>query len=63
MIIPRAEEIDMSYVSIAAVSDIPPGQMKTFKAQGQEVLLVNLDGKFHAMNNKCPHAHFPLAVS
>jgi nitrite reductase/ring-hydroxylating ferredoxin subunit len=50
----------MNYVSVAGVSDVPPGQMKTFKAQGKEVLLVNLDGKFHALNNKCPHAHFPL---
>jgi nitrite reductase/ring-hydroxylating ferredoxin subunit len=56
----RAKEIKMNYVSVAVVSDIPPGQMKTFKAQGKEVLLANVDGKFHALNNKCPHAHFPL---
>lgn len=52
----------MEYVKIAAVADIPPGKMKSFKAAGADVLVVNVDGSFHAIGNKCPHAHFPLSM-
>ena len=51
----------MSYVKAAAVSEIPPGKMKAVKLAGADVLLVNVDGAFHALNNKCSHAHAPLS--
>ncbi len=51
----------MSYVKAAAVSEIPPGKMKAVKLPGAEVLLVNVEGSFHALNNKCSHAHAPLS--
>ena len=36
-------------------SDIPVGEMRAVNLEGTVVLLANIDGKMHAINNKCPH--------
>ena len=51
----------MSFVKVAALSDIPPGQMKAVKVDGKNVLVANVQGSFHALNNTCNHAHASLA--
>lgn len=37
------------------VKDLPPGSMKAVQAGDREVLLVNLDGRIFAINNRCTH--------
>jgi 3-phenylpropionate/trans-cinnamate dioxygenase ferredoxin subunit len=34
--------------------------MKVFVVEGRKVLLVNVEGKFCAVSNKCPHLGLPL---
>jgi len=46
---------------VAGIIEIKPGQRKVVLVNGSEVLLLNLDGNFLAINNRCPHADFPLA--
>ncbi|MGH7889891.1 MAG: Rieske (2Fe-2S) protein [Thermodesulfobacteriota bacterium] len=46
---------------VAGVQEIKPGQRKVVLVNGSEVLLLNLDGNFLALGNRCPHADFPLA--
>ena len=45
----------MEYVKIAEVADVLPGEKKQFTLNNKTVLLVNIDGAFYALDNKCPH--------
>jgi nitrite reductase/ring-hydroxylating ferredoxin subunit len=40
---------------------LPPGEFRSFKVQGQEVLVLNLSGKFYCLSGRCVHAGAPLA--
>ena len=51
-------EIPTGFVKVAAVSEIPDGEMKIV-CDGQ-VVLANVKGRFHAFGNICPHAEGPL---
>jgi nitrite reductase/ring-hydroxylating ferredoxin subunit len=31
--------------------------------RGQELAVFNVEGKFHAMDNRCPHQDYPLGLS
>ena len=53
-----AAEIPAGFVKVAAVSEIPDGEMKIV-CDGQ-VVLANVEGRFHAFGNICPHAEGPL---
>ncbi|MFO0701036.1 MAG: Rieske (2Fe-2S) protein [Nitrospira sp.] len=48
------------YITVAAVSDIPPGTGRTVEIAGVWVALFNVDGTFYAIDNACPHAGGPL---
>jgi len=45
----------MSYVKVAATTDIPAGKMKMIKVKDKEILIANVDGKYYAIGNKCTH--------
>ena len=45
----------MEYLKIAAVDALQPGEKKSFPLQGKMILLANVDGKFYALDNRCPH--------
>lgn len=49
------------YFPVAKVSDLKDGQMKQISADGTDVLLVRVDGKFYAMGAFCTHYGAPLA--
>ena len=48
------------YQKVAYTSEIPKNQMKVFKADGQEILIANVEGKLYAVSNRCPHMNYPL---
>lgn len=43
------------------VSDLAPGQMRAVEHAGVSVLLCNVDGVVHAVENLCSHAAVPLS--
>ncbi|MCJ7696687.1 MAG: Rieske 2Fe-2S domain-containing protein [Anaerolineaceae bacterium] len=45
----------MSYVKIMQVDELVPGEKVRVQVEGKSILLVNLDGEFFALDNKCPH--------
>lgn len=49
------------WVRVAAVSEVPPGDMKSFEVQGKEGLVANVDGTFHAIGAICTHAQWDLS--
>jgi len=48
------------YVKLAGAHEIPGNKMKVFKIKDQEILILNVEGKFHAVENRCPHMGYPL---
>lgn len=48
------------FVTVARVSDIPPGTGRTVEVHGVWIALFNVDGTFCAIDNACPHAGGPL---
>ena len=46
---------------VTTVSAIAAGSAKAFTIAGQRIALFNIDGKFHAIDDTCPHAGAPLA--
>ena len=42
------------------ISDLPPGAMKLIKVEDLEVAVANVDGRFCAFGNICPHEGGPL---
>ncbi len=45
---------------IASTSDIAPGTGKTVMLEGKTIAIFQVNGKFHAINDTCPHQHGPL---
>jgi 3-phenylpropionate/trans-cinnamate dioxygenase ferredoxin subunit len=45
----------MGFVKVAETKEIPLGSMKMVKPGESEILIVNVDGRFYAIGNKCTH--------
>ncbi len=50
----------MSFVIVASVTDLKINQMKPVNANGNPILLVNLEGNYYAIGNKCTHMQCTL---
>ncbi len=50
----------VKYIKIAETKDIPPNTMQVFKLKEIEILVVNVEGKYYAFENRCPHLGYPL---
>lgn len=48
------------FVKVAAVGDVPPGEMIIVEVGGEEVAIANVGGEFCAFNNSCSHRGGPL---
>jgi nitrite reductase/ring-hydroxylating ferredoxin subunit len=45
----------MSWIRVLAKDDLPPGTRRAMTIYGEHILLINQDGKIHAVGNRCPH--------
>ena len=43
-------------VPVCAVTDLPPGSVKSFEVEGERVAVYNIDGAFYATDAYCTHA-------
>ena len=48
-------------VTVAKISDIPPGQAKTVDVKGTLVAVFNVGGTYYAIEDTCSHAGGPLS--
>ena len=49
------------FVSVGKASEVSPGQLKQIElADGTQVCLANVDGKFYAIGGECTHTGGPL---
>jgi len=52
----------MTLLEVARLSEIPIGSKKQVEVSGQEILLVNVEGKIYAVDNRCGHMNAPLSM-
>jgi 3-phenylpropionate/trans-cinnamate dioxygenase ferredoxin component len=48
------------FVTVAAAAEIPPGSKKIVEVAGVLVVVINLDGKYYAVEDVCTHDGGPL---
>jgi nitrite reductase/ring-hydroxylating ferredoxin subunit len=52
----------VEHVTVATTADVPPGTVRLVTTgDGRWYALANVDGRFHALDNNCPHNGGPLA--
>jgi nitrite reductase/ring-hydroxylating ferredoxin subunit len=51
----------MTFISIAKVSEIPPGTMKHVEAGETELCIANVGGTFYAIGDRCGHENARLS--
>ncbi len=49
------------FVKVATVGDIASGEMKRVEAGGEQILLANVDGTYHAVGDECTHEYASLS--
>lgn len=49
------------FEKIAEVSEIKPGEIKSFPVGIEMVAVCNVDGKFYAFKDECSHQAYPLS--
>ncbi len=47
-------------VRVAASGDVKPGEGRVVEAGGRTIALFNVDGRYYAIDNTCPHRGGPL---
>jgi len=52
---------NVSYVEVAKIDEIPPGNMKHVELDGKEIVVSNINGKFYAMDERCGHMNARLS--
>ena len=51
----------MGKIIVGKTSDIPAGKMQKVSADGKEILVINVDGNYYAMDDTCTHAGASLS--
>jgi nitrite reductase (NADH) small subunit len=49
------------FQKVAQLDDLAPGRSKKVTVNGRAIALFQVDGKFYAIHNSCPHEGGPLA--
>jgi 3-phenylpropionate/trans-cinnamate dioxygenase ferredoxin component len=51
----KKEILEMQYLKVANVNDVPPGTMFAAKLGKEAILIANIENEFYAIQRKCPH--------
>lgn len=52
---------DAGFIRVAQVSEIRPGEMMAVEVANEQVLLVNVGGNIHAVDDICTHAYATMS--
>lgn len=50
----------VGYIEAEQIEEIPRNKMKVFDVGTLEILIINVDDEFYAVENRCPHMGYPL---
>jgi nitrite reductase/ring-hydroxylating ferredoxin subunit len=51
------------YLTVARVSAVTPGMGTVVTVRGRDIAVFNIQGRFYALDNRCPHQDYPLGMS
>ncbi|HEV2147199.1 MAG TPA: non-heme iron oxygenase ferredoxin subunit [Longimicrobiaceae bacterium] len=51
----------MAFVRVAALKEVPEGEVVGVEAEGVRVCLANVEGTVYAFADRCSHREFPLS--
>lgn len=51
----------MAFLRVCAVSDVRPGSMLRVETGPEPVVVCNVEGAFHAVDDTCTHSNWPLS--
>ena len=54
-------KINGDFVKVAETTDIQSTKMKAIEVAGENICLINVEGKYYAIGNVCTHEGGPLA--
>ena len=49
------------WVRVASADQCPPGKLLGVEADGQQIVLANVEGSFYALLDRCTHQDYPLS--
>ena len=49
------------WVRVASEASCPPGSIIAVKVGGERIVVVNVDGDFYALQDRCTHQDYPLS--
>lgn len=49
------------FVRVAALDDLPPGQLLAVEVGGEKICLANVEGEIYAIQDNCSHRDYPLS--
>lgn len=55
--------MEASWIDVAPVAELSPGQAKVVTVDGSPVAVINLDGELHALSDMCTHEDWPIVGS
>ena len=58
----ETESINENLVKVANCDEIPVGKMKHVEVDGKEILIVNVNGKYYAISDRCGHMNTLLSL-
>ena len=50
-----------TFAKVAKTTDIPSCTMKHVEVDGVELMIANVEGKFYAVGDRCPHLHASMS--
>ena len=53
---------EITFLDVASVNDLPPGNTKKFATENGDILLANVDGKIYAVDDMCTHEDSSLSL-
>lgn len=57
----RSKNRVAEFVKVAKTSDILPGEIKPFDADGETIAICHINGKYYAIKDECSHMEYPLS--
>jgi len=50
------------FVKVAFANEVPPRTMKHVDVNGKEIALLNIEGQFYAIDERCGHMNAPMSM-
>ncbi len=52
----------MTFIAVAKLNDIEPGKSVCVQVEKKRIAIFNVDGKFYALDDYCPHKGAPMST-